>query len=105
MVNIIYKNTKIEVLLTADLIYTLALLMEELVFLRNPITKNNNILKKKFRKMIFIPNRAKIIEELCIYLNEYKTLDVESYVIFMLKNYSEKIDDILYKFMKNKFFC
>lgn len=101
---IIYKNTKVETDLTADLIYLLALLLEELVFLKNPVTKGNNKLKEKLRNIVFKPNRDRIIRYLCAYLNENETLDLESYVTFMLKGYSQKIDDILYSSMKEVFF-
>ncbi|MCL2610868.1 MAG: hypothetical protein FWE02_04225 [Defluviitaleaceae bacterium] len=100
MVNIVYKNKKIELMLTADTIYLLALLLEELVFSKNPITNGNDKLKKKLRKIIFEPSRAKIIEELCTYLNENKMIDMEAYALFRLTKYSHMIDSILYSLVR-----
>ena len=104
MVNIVYKNKKMELMLTSHTIYLLALLLEELVFSKNSITKGNDKLKKKLRKIIFEPNRDKVIEELCTYLNENKTLDIEAYALFRLNKHNQEIDNILYYSMKKFYF-
>ena len=101
MVNIVYKNKKVELMLTSDTIYLLALLLEELVFSKNSITNGNDNLKKKLRKIIFEPNRSKIIEELCNYLNENKMIDMEAYALFRLNKYSYMMDSILYSLIRN----
>jgi|GEM_PF-5028141 len=100
MIKVVYKNRKIELELTASTIYVIVFLLEEIVFLKNPITNGNEKLKKKLKKIIFEKNRVKIIDELCNYLNENKTIDLEAYAIFKLNKHSQELDNILYSSMK-----
>ena len=75
-------------------------ILQNIILIKNPILKNSEKTFSVIKKILFSENSTYIENDLETYFLNNDALYVDAYVNFALREYSEKIDYILYNVVK-----
>jgi len=82
---------------------SLCILFEEIVLNKNPITKGYKSIYRDVRKLVFIPHRENIYNELVEFLESNNSLNLEGYTKFRMDEYSHLVNLVLYDAVRKSF--